>query len=76
MKIYLGSYLSWYVPQRLSLLEIPLAAPISLMELLAQLKLPPAEISIAAVNGILVSLQDTQVSDGDLVEFHPPVGGG
>lgn len=76
MKLYLGSYLSWYVPQRLSRLEIPLVAPISLMELLAQLKLPPAEISIAAVNGILVPLQDTQVSDGDMVEFHPPVGGG
>ncbi|MCX7174517.1 MAG: MoaD/ThiS family protein [Proteobacteria bacterium] len=76
MRLYLGSYLSWYVPQRLSRLEIPLAGPISLMELLAQLKLPPAEISIAAVNGILVPLQDTQVSDGDLVEFHPPVGGG
>lgn len=76
MKLYLGSYLSWYGPERLSRLEIRLVAPTSLMELLAQLQLPPAEISIAAVNGIRVPLQDTQVNDGDLVEFHPPVDGG
>lgn len=76
MKIYLGSYLSWYVPQRPSRLEIHLAEPISLMALLARLELPPAEIAIAAVNGVLVPLQDTQVGDGDMVEFHPPVGGG
>jgi sulfur carrier protein ThiS len=76
VKLYLGSYLSWYVPQRLSRLDIPLLAPISLMELLAQLKLPPAEISIAAVNGTMVPLEDTLVCDADMVEFHPPVGGG
>ncbi|TRZ99663.1 MAG: hypothetical protein D4R84_01535 [Rhodocyclaceae bacterium] len=76
MKLYLGSHLSWYVPGQVSQMEIRLAESVSLMKLLAQLGLPSTEIAIAAVNGGLVRLADTQVTDGDRVEFHPPVGGG
>ena len=76
MELHLGSYLSWYVRDNPGRLAIHLDAPIALMDLVERLKLPPAEIAIAAVNGVLVSLQDAQVSDGDKVELHPPVGGG
>ncbi len=76
MDLHLGSYLSWYVPQKPSRLVIHLDRPIALMELVERLKLPPAEIAIAAVNGKLVSLRDALVSDGDRVELHPPNGGG
>ena len=76
MELHLGSYLSWYLPDQPSSLAIHLDSPIALRELVERLKLPPAEIAIAAVNGILVSLRDAQVSDGDRVELHPPNGGG
>ena len=76
MELHLGSYLSWYLPHQPSQLAIHLDQPIALMELVERLKLPPAEIAIAAVNGVLVSLRNAQVSDGDQVELHPPNGGG
>ena len=76
MELHLGSYLSWYIPQRSSQMAIKLDKPISLVELVTNLKLPIEEIAIAAVNGILVSLPDTLVYDEDHVELHPPNGGG
>jgi sulfur carrier protein ThiS len=76
VELHLGSYLSWYVPHQPSRLVIHLDEPIALMALVERLKLPPAEIAIAAVNGTLVSLRDASVSDGDQVELHPPNGGG
>lgn len=38
--------------------------------------LPRGEIAIAAVNGTLVPLENTQVLDSDQVELYPPVDGG
>ena len=57
-------------------MEINLDRPIPLLELVTRLKLPVEEIAIAAVNGILISMRDTRVSDEDQVELHPPNGGG
>ncbi|CAG4882762.1 conserved protein of unknown function [Georgfuchsia toluolica] len=76
MELHLGGYLGWYLPQKSGRLTIHLDKPIPLIELVTQLKLPSAEIAIAAVNGTLVSLHDAEVSDGDQVELHPPIGGG
>jgi sulfur carrier protein ThiS len=76
LKLYLGSYLSWYLPHKPGQLEIHLDKPIALIDLVAQLKLPSTEIAIAAVNGSLVSLHDALISDEDQVELHPPCGGG
>jgi sulfur carrier protein ThiS len=76
LKLYLGSYLSWYLPHRPGQLEIHLDSPIALIDLVTQLKLPSAEIAIAAVNGTLVSIDNAQISDEDHVELHPPNGGG
>ncbi|MFA7280150.1 MAG: MoaD/ThiS family protein [Sterolibacterium sp.] len=76
MELHLGSYLSWYIPQRSSRMAIKLDKPVSLMELVAGLKIPVEEIALAAVNGVLVALPDTFVSDEDQVELHPPNGGG
>jgi len=76
VRLHLGSYLSWYVPQHPSRMEINLDKPILLAELVAQLKLPVEEIAIAAVNGTLVSVREAQISDEDIVELHPPNGGG
>ncbi len=76
MELHLGGYLSWYLPQQPGQLLIHLDQPISLLALVERLKLPPAEIAIAAINGTLVCLADAVVSGGDLVELHPPNGGG
>lgn len=57
-------------------MDIQLEKPISLVDLLAQINVPIAEIAIAAVNGTLVSLHEAQVADEDQVELHPPNGGG
>ena len=76
MRLNLGSHLSWYVPGQVSRMEILLANPVHLLELLSRLKLPPAEVAVAAVNGRWVSLETAVVTDVDRVDLHPPVGGG
>jgi sulfur carrier protein ThiS len=75
MRVHLGGHLSWYDPQKRSWIERSRAAPIVLHDLLAQLGVPPAEVSIVAVNGRLAALDDVVAGD-DRVEFYPPMGGG
>ncbi|MBI4787464.1 MAG: alpha/beta fold hydrolase [Chloroflexi bacterium] len=55
---------------------LDLSEPIRLLQLLEQLRVPRAEVAIAAVNGTAVAIEDARVSDGDRVELFPPVGGG
>lgn len=76
MQLYLGGHLSWYSPRKQTRLQLALPQPTPLLEILAQLQLPPAEIALAAVNGRLVKLDEVLVADADEVELHPPVGGG
>lgn len=76
MKLHLGGYLGWYAPQRRSSVDIPLAAPARLLDVVKQLGIPLAEVSLASINGIMVSMGDTRVSDSDEVELHPPLAGG
>ena len=76
MKLHLGGYLGWYEPQRRSWLEIPLTEPTRLTDVVRRLGIPLAEVSLAAINGVAVSMSDTQVSDADEVELHPPLAGG
>jgi len=47
----------------------------TLGELAAQLKLPPDEVKICFVNGIICEL-DQILTEGDEVGIFPPVGGG
>ena len=76
MKLHLGGYLSWYEPQRRSWLDIPLAEPAQLLDVVTRLGIPLAEVSLASINGVMVSMSDTRVSDSDEVELHPPLAGG
>ena len=76
MKLHLGGYLSWYEPQRRSWLDITLAEPARLLDVVARLGIPLAEVSLASINGVMVSMSDTRVSDSDEVELHPPLAGG
>ena len=76
MRVHLGGHLNWYEPQKQSRLEIHLAAPIALRELVDQLGLPPAEIYLVSINGEVASIDDALIYDSDRVDFFPPVGGG
>jgi sulfur carrier protein ThiS len=76
MRIHLGGHLSWYDGEKRDWLELPQPAPIALVDLAAVLGLPPAEVAIISVNRKMVHWSDAAVSDGDVVEFFPPMGGG
>ncbi|MGC8782017.1 MAG: MoaD/ThiS family protein [Anaerolineae bacterium] len=76
MRLHLGGHLNWYEPQKRARLEIPLAAPTTLLALLEALHVPPGEVAIVTVNGRLSSLETTVVTDGDRVEVYPALGGG
>jgi sulfur carrier protein ThiS len=76
MKLHLGGYLSWYAPERRSWIEVPLREPTALLDVVRQLGIPAAEISVASVNGAMVHMADARVADADCVELHPPLPGG
>lgn len=76
MRLHLGGHLNWYEPQKRAWLELPLAAPASLVALLTQLGVPPAEVAIVTINGRLIPLETATVGDPDRVEVYPAIGGG
>lgn len=76
MQLHLGGHLSWYDSGKRSDVAVPLAQPTRLLTLIENLGLPSAEVAIAVVNGIAVSLEEALVSDGDQVQLYPPIGGG
>ena len=55
--------------------EMEIPAGSTLQSLVILLKLPPEEVKITFVNGIICEL-DKQLQDGDEVGIFPPIGGG
>jgi len=55
--------------------EIDVPEQYTLGELAAQLKLPPDEVKICFVNGIICELEKILI-EGDEVGIFPPIGGG
>ncbi len=55
--------------------EIDVPNQYTLGELASQLKLPPDEVKICFVNGIICEL-DQKLNAGDEVGIFPPIGGG
>jgi len=76
LHLHLGGHLNWYDPHKRARLEIRLAEPIALIELLRQLGVPPAEVAVVVLNGAAFALDDAVVSDADRVDIYPPLGGG
>ena len=76
MRLHLGGHLDWYDAQKRSWLDVPLAQPILLTDLLAQLGIPAGEVAIVAIDRRAVPLEGTLVVDGDRVELYPAMGGG
>ena len=76
MRIHLGGHLSWYDPQKRPWLEITVYELIPLKTLVAQLGIPPGEISLTTINDQQVTLDEGQASNADRIAFYPPLGGG
>lgn len=55
--------------------EIEVPEQCTLKELAADLKLPPDEVKICFVNGIICEL-DQELKEGNEVGIFPPIGGG
>jgi sulfur carrier protein ThiS len=76
MRIHLGGHLGWYDGEKRDWLTVEQPLPISLPDLAAALGVPAEEVAIIAVNRRLAHWDDPPVSDADVVEFFPPMGGG
>jgi len=76
LKLHLGGHLSFYEPQRRAWIELALAAPQRLEDLLASLQIPAGEVALVVINGRLAQEEAPVLSDEDQVELYPPMGGG
>jgi sulfur carrier protein ThiS len=76
VKLYAGGHVTFYMPGRKHLLEIPLAAPTPLRIVLEQAGIPLPEVALAAINGELVEVETAIVSDSDQVRVFSAVNGG
>jgi len=76
MKLISGGYLTFYMPQRNSRVNIPLEHPTLLKDVLAGLGIPAVEVHLAAVNGAVVELETALVQDSDEVRILSAVDGG
>jgi sulfur carrier protein ThiS len=76
MKLLLGGYLSFFSSKRQDKIEVPLEEPRRLSEVLSELGVPVSEVYLTVLNGELVTLDETVVSDSDEVRLYPPIDGG
>jgi sulfur carrier protein ThiS len=76
MRLRLGGYLTFYESTQQEKIDVPLLKPTRLREILAHLGIPASEVYLAVLNGELVSLDETFVSDSDEVRLFPPIDGG
>jgi len=76
MRLHLGGHLSWYAEKK-NRVDVRLAQPTQLKDVLTKLGVPVAEIAVGTLNRTpLFSFDDVVVNDDDIVELFPPVGGG
>jgi sulfur carrier protein ThiS len=76
MKLQLGGHLPFYAFKRQAKLEVQLKQPARLKDVISQIGIPVAEVYMTVVNGELVTLDETTVSDEDDVRLYSPMDGG
>jgi sulfur carrier protein ThiS len=76
LKLHLGGHLSFYEPRRRAWVELALATPQRLDDLLADLRIPVTEVALVVINGMLAQEDKPLISNDDQVELYPPMGGG
>jgi len=77
IKLKLFANLRQYLPGATigEAVEVEIPEQFTLGELAALLKLPPDEVKICFINGIICEL-DQKINAGDEVGIFPPIGGG
>lgn len=76
MEVHLGGHLAFYDRAKRSRFEVHLEAEMALLDLIRELGIPEAEIALAAVDRTVVSLQEAQIGDADVLDLYPPMSGG
>jgi sulfur carrier protein ThiS len=78
VKVHLWGELGFYGPGRNSTFEFPLDRPMPLVEALALIGVPTADIAVLGLNGDVVRVDqpDLIVSDADRIDCFPPTSGG
>ena len=76
MKLYLGGYYSFYTHEKNRWMDIHLEQPTPLSEIINRLGIPTAEVFLTVLNGEVVELEQTMVSDPDEVKLFPDISGG
>ena len=76
MHLYLGGHLNFYNPHKGGWLEVQINQPTLLTDLLTHRGIPISEVQLVVINGELVDLEKTVVSDQDVVKLFSAVGGG
>lgn len=76
MRVHLSGHLNWYDPDKRTWVEVALAAPLPLREVLARLGVPADQVAFLTVNNRLAELDGPPVSDADVIELFPPISGG
>jgi hypothetical protein len=76
MELHLGGHLAFYDLERRPIRTVRLEGETPLIDVLLQLRIPAAEVGLAAVNREIVRLDEARVIDSDRVDLYPPMDGG
>jgi sulfur carrier protein ThiS len=76
MRLLLGGYLPFFASKHQEQIEVSLKEPARLKEVLFKLGIPVSDVYLTVLNGDLVTLDETVVSDSDEVRLYPPIDGG
>ena len=78
MKVHLWGELGFYGPGRNSKFEFPLGRSMPLLEALALMGVPVADIAVLGLNGEVVHVDEPGlfVTDADRIDCFPPSSGG
>ena len=76
MRIHLGGNLIFYLGQRQAWFNYDISQTTSVTDIVARLGIPPAEIAFIVVNGAVVDLENTILTNLDTLQIYPPNDGG
>ena len=76
MKLYLGSYFSFYTSGRNHWIDIELHKPTRLVDIVSKIGIPIGEIYLVVVNDQLYESTNIVLSTDDIVRLYPAIGGG
>lgn len=76
MNLTVGGYLSFYMKDKRSSLDLEIIKPTFLKSLLLDMGIPIKEIQLVILNGSIVNLNEAIVKNKDLVKVYSPIDGG